>query len=152
MNKRSRLLWVPLTVLATASALSACGGGGYVTAKQLDRSKQGPASCESSCHDLGMRMAALVLVSSALPACVCQPLPVAPPGFTPAPAPAPAPAPQSVPQPAPPLAVPPPAPAPAAVNEGGSAAVGGFVAIAAAAAAANQQQRAHQPQSYPSHY
>lgn len=107
--------------IALACALAGCTPG-YVTADRLNRNDQGPYACDSRCHELGMRMGALVLVSDSLPACVCQPLPMA------------------MPQPAPPLPLPPPGQAPAAANEAGSGAVGGYVVVAAAAAAARQQQ------------
>ena len=43
-------------------------------ASELDRKEQGPSFCAARCHELGMRMGALVLVSDQLPGCVCQPL------------------------------------------------------------------------------
>ena len=47
---------------------------GYMKAGDLDRREQGPSFCEARCHELGMRMGALVLVGDSLPGCVCQPI------------------------------------------------------------------------------
>jgi hypothetical protein len=112
-----------------AGLLAGCTPG-YVTADKLASNDQGPSACDARCHELGMRMGALVLVSDNLPACVCQPMS------------------GGVPQPAPPLPPPPPGEAPAAANEAGSAAVGGYVVVAAAAAAARQQQQRQQQQRW----
>ncbi len=56
-----------------ASSLMACTPG-YMKASELDSKEQGPSFCAARCHELGMRMGALVLVSDQLPGCVCQPL------------------------------------------------------------------------------
>ena len=46
---------------------------GYVETADLERHNQGPRACQARCAEMGMEMGALVLVSNALPACVCQP-------------------------------------------------------------------------------
>lgn len=43
-------------------------------ASELESRGQGPSACIKSCEDIGMRMAALVLVGDTLPGCVCQPV------------------------------------------------------------------------------
>ena len=153
-------------VLLSALAFSACFGcrPGYIKASDLESKGQGPAACAKTCEDLGMRMAALVLVGDTLPGCVCQPLtvqapaPKAEPPVTPSaqvppsapvtpgtPAPAGAPAP-GTPAPAPPA----PSSASAAdgVSEGAAAATTGYVVIAAAVAAQQtQQERQRQSQT-----
>jgi hypothetical protein len=58
---------------ALATSLMACTPG-YMKASELDSKEQGPSFCDARCHELGMRMGALVLVSNELPGCVCQPL------------------------------------------------------------------------------
>jgi len=93
--------------------------------KDLDRLEQGPKDCAKRCEELGMKMAALVLVSNDLPGCVCEPVPA--PNAPNAPV----------------------DPGKAVSQEGASAAVAGEVVIAAAAAA-QQQQRQQQQQSYKS--
>src|SRR6478752_5058989 len=59
-------------------ALWACVGcqPGYMKASELESRGQGPSACAKSCEDIGMRMAAIVLVSNDLPGCVCQPVTV----------------------------------------------------------------------------
>ena len=63
-----------LLLLATGCAT------GYMKTEDLQREGQGPAGCETRCRQLGMQMGALVLVSRALPACVCVPQQVQGPG------------------------------------------------------------------------
>jgi hypothetical protein len=46
---------------------------GYMKADDLNRNEQGPTHCAARCHELGMEMGALVLVSNQLPGCVCLP-------------------------------------------------------------------------------
>jgi hypothetical protein len=120
---------------------------GYMKASDLESKGQGPSACAKSCEDLGMRMAALVLVGDTLPGCVCQPVTVQ----SPAPkvdAPAP-PSPASS-APAPANAAPPP-PAADAPSEGAAAATTGYVVIAAAIAA-QQTQQEQQRQASPVNY
>lgn len=150
-------------------ALGACLGcrPGYIRASDLESKGQGPAACAKTCEDLGMRMAALVLVGDTLPGCVCQPVTaqtLSPKGESPSPpsaAPAPAAtAPSGAPAPASPT--PPGAPAssngPAAegvgegVSEGAAAATTGYVVIAAAVAAQQTQQEQERQSSLPVHY
>jgi hypothetical protein len=105
--------------LLAVVALGLSGVGctpGYMTAKNLESRGQGPAACEKSCADLGMRMAALVLVGNELPGCVCQPLHV--------------------------QGAPLEAPKPSAESDSGAAAsTTGYVVLAAAAAARQQQEQ-----------
>jgi hypothetical protein len=42
-------------------------------ASDLELKEQGPSHCQARCHELGMEMGALVLVSDQMPGCVCQP-------------------------------------------------------------------------------
>lgn len=95
---------------------------GYMKASELESRGQGPAACEKSCSDLGMRMAALVLVGDQLPGCVCQPLHVEGAPATPGKAPE--------------------------ADQGAAASTTGYVVLAAAAAARQQQQQQQQQQSY----
>lgn len=106
--------WVAAVVVFGMS-FGACTPG-YMNASELNRKEQGPSHCAARCEQLGMRMAALVLVSDQLPGCVCEPL-----GR-------------------------PKASADGAADVGASAATTGYVVIAAAAAAARQQQVAQQQQ------
>ena len=69
----NRLFFAAL-VGAFATGLAACSPG-YMNASELQSKHQGPSDCEARCVELGMRMGALVLVSDALPGCVCQPKP-----------------------------------------------------------------------------
>ncbi|WP_437641393.1 hypothetical protein [Sorangium sp. So ce854] len=109
-------------VAVSALALSGCNRG-YQTAAELETAERGPTHCASSCHELGMRMSAFVLVDRGVAGCVCEPLhapPVAypaqpPTGAYPAPPPAGA-------YPAPPPAVPPPAAQPQSRASAGAAA------------------------------
>jgi hypothetical protein len=123
-----KILSVALGVGALVSGLVGCAPG-YIKASELEQNGQGPAACNKSCSELGMRMTAMVLVGDTVPGCVCQPVTVAP---------------------AAPLTAPPPAAqgtAPAAgAEQGAAASAGGFVVIAAAAAAARQQQLQQQHQ------
>ncbi|MEP7052123.1 MAG: hypothetical protein ABJB12_17290 [Pseudomonadota bacterium] len=67
-------VYLGLSILGLlASSLTACAPG-YMKASELDQKEQGPSFCDARCHELGMRMGALVLVSNDLPGCVCQPL------------------------------------------------------------------------------
>ena len=62
--------------MLAGSFLAAAAGGcapGYVKAADLESAKQGPQHCAARCHELGMEMGALVLVSNMMPGCVCQP-------------------------------------------------------------------------------
>lgn len=125
MNRR---LFSALTA-AFATGLAACSPG-YMNASELQSKHQGPSDCEARCVELGMRMGALVLVSDALPGCVCQPKPTA------AEAPKP-----------PPVEAPKPDPAPPAA----SAPIGSDVAVMTAAVAARvvqTQQQKQKQQSY----
>ena len=63
---------IEVAALAMVSGLAGCTPG-YMKAEDLDRQEQGPSHCAARCHELGMRMGALVLVSNQLPGCVCQP-------------------------------------------------------------------------------
>jgi hypothetical protein len=130
--------------MLSALALFALAGcrPGYIKASDLESKGQGPSACAKSCEELGMRMAALVLVGDTLPGCVCQPVTVQSP--TPkvdAPA-----VPPAVPSAAPSTTPPPP---PAA--EGAAAATIGYVVIAAAIAA-QQSQDAQKRQASPVNY
>jgi hypothetical protein len=58
--------------VAAGALLLGCSTG-YMKASDLKEKGRGPEDCQTSCHDLGMEMAALVLVSNNLPACVCTP-------------------------------------------------------------------------------
>ena len=60
-------------VVLSVLAATACTPG-YMKASELDKKEQGPSFCAARCHELGMRMGALVLVSNDLPGCVCQTL------------------------------------------------------------------------------
>lgn len=72
---RKRVVW-QAAVLAALPSLVGCGGG-YMKAEDLEAREQGPSHCASRCHELGMRMGALVLVSDQIPGCVCVPAGVA---------------------------------------------------------------------------
>ena len=128
-----RRFWVAAVVLVSVLGAVGCDHSGYVHAEDLENDGRGPTGCAKSCNDLGMRMAAMVLVSNQLPGCVCQPVVVYG-------------APRSS---AGPVVAPPPSPGAAndLDNSGAAAAVAGEVVIAAAAAAARQQQM-QQQQSY----
>jgi hypothetical protein len=162
MNNHPKCRWVRGVWLL---GLMACAGlgcrPGYLKASDLESSGQGPSACAKSCEDIGMRMAALVLVSNSVPGCVCQPVvttsnaavttrspdvPVTPKIDAPAPAPTEAPATPKV-----------DAPAPAsqslvdAPSDAAAAATTGFIVLAAAAAQHAQQEhlrRAQQQQNY----
>jgi hypothetical protein len=58
--------------LLVVFAVSGCAPG-YIKASDLDSREQGPQHCETRCHELGMKMGALVLVGDSMPGCVCQP-------------------------------------------------------------------------------
>ncbi len=122
MDKRG---WYWIRGLATVALLAQCGGAcaptGYLKADDLDNVGLGPAGCIKSCEDLGMRMAALVLVGRSMPGCVCQPLNVQ----------------TGTPQPRPSAA---PAATPAPI-EGAAASTTGYVVLAAAAAARQQEEQ-----------
>jgi hypothetical protein len=109
---------------------------GYLKASDLESSGQGPAACAKSCEELGMRMAALVLVSNSVPGCVCQPV------VGPAPAPkADVPAAPDAPKVDAPAPAAPSGPAASdAQSQGAAAATTGFIVLAAAAAAQQAQQ------------
>lgn len=129
---------------------------GYMKASDLESRGQGPSACAKSCEDIGMRMAALVLVSNDLPGCVCQPLTVqgAPPAASAAPlAPAPVPAPPAPAAPAPPSTAPSTPSAPTSdLPTGGAAAATAGYAVLAAAAAARQAQLERRRQAQPINY
>jgi hypothetical protein len=107
---------------------------GYIKADKLEAQGQGPSACAKSCEDLGMRMAALVLVGDDLPGCVCQPVTTRPPS-----APGPAVPPN---EPAPPGTM----PQPDSANEGAAASTTAYVVLAAAAAARERQRKQQQAQ------
>ncbi len=111
-----------------AAALAGCSPG-YMKASDLESKHQGPKDCEARCVELGMRMGALVLVSDAMPGCVCQPKPAA----SEAPKPSPG-----------------EAPKPDAAAQGAAAATMSYAVAAAAVAArvAQTQQQKQQQQSY----
>jgi hypothetical protein len=113
----TRFGWQGAAVLL---ALTAGCTPGYIKASQLEERGQGPAACAKSCEELGMRMAALVLVGNDLPGCVCQPLPVR--GASD------------------PQTASPPNAASSQFNDGAAASTTGYVVLAAAAAARQQQQ------------
>jgi hypothetical protein len=69
----AKRFFVAISLLSGVSLSVGCSSG-YMKASDLADKKRGPADCAESCHDLGMEMAALVLVSNALPACVCEPV------------------------------------------------------------------------------
>jgi hypothetical protein len=101
---------------------------GYQSPAELDRAKLGPGHCAKSCYELGMRMAALVLVESAAAGCVCEPLQGPPPppvGYPPAP--------------------PPGAPPPQHSSLGATGVAAGFVVIKARQAAAVAAASYHPP-------
>ncbi len=111
-----------------AVCVGACGRTGFSDRDQLETYGQGPSACVKSCEQLGMRMAALVLVGGSESGCVCQPLTMQPAGPLPAAVPD-----QSQ-----------------SVNDGAAASTTGYVVLAAAAAAAREQQdqqRRHAQQS-----
>ncbi|WP_433937082.1 hypothetical protein AB3662_20815 [Sorangium cellulosum] len=77
----------------SALALGGCNRG-YQTAAELEHAERGPTHCASSCHELGMRMSAFVLVDRGVAGCVCEPVqapaaayPVPPPAAPAAPPP-----------------------------------------------------------------
>lgn len=53
-------------------ALPACQQG-YKSADDLRADERGPEHCAQSCHELGMRMSAFVLVEHGTSGCVCAP-------------------------------------------------------------------------------
>lgn len=55
-------------------SLAACGPHGYARATELEERDQGPTGCSNRCTELGMEMAALVLVGPNMSGCVCQPV------------------------------------------------------------------------------
>ena len=59
-------------ILALACLVVGCAPG-YMKASELEDKEQGPGHCATRCHELGMDMGALVLVSNQLPGCVCVP-------------------------------------------------------------------------------
>jgi len=123
---------------------------GYLKASDLESSGQGPAACAKSCEEIGMRMAALVLVSNSVPGCVCQPV-VTPPSPPKAEAPA-APATPDAPKVDAPAPATPPGPAASdAQSQGAAAATTGFIVLAAAAAA-QQAQQEHERRSQQLNY
>ena len=117
------------------TGLAGCAPG-YMQASDLEAKHQGPSFCAARCEELGMRMAALVLVSDSLPGCVCQP--VYPQKGAPA-------------KGAPPATKPAPSEDEDAAAEGASAATTGYVVLAAAAAAARQQQQQQQQRTQQSY-
>lgn len=129
MDKRG---WYWGRGLVTVALLAQCGGAcaptGYIKADDLNSAGRGPAGCMKSCEDLGMRMAALVLVGSSLPGCVCQPLNVQ----------------TGTPQPQPSA---PPAATPAPI-EGAAASTTGYVVLAAAAARQQEEQQRQESQKH----
>lgn len=114
----TRFGWQGVAVLV---ALTTGCTPGYMKASQLEARGQGPTACAKSCDDLGMRMAALVLVGNELPGCVCQPLPVRGASSSEN---------ESLPH-----------AASSELNDGAAASTTGYVVLAAAAAARQQQQR-----------
>ena len=65
-------MWRGLCALIVVGALG-CAPHGFRTAEQLGQLGLGPADCARSCEELGMQMAALVLVQHSYSGCVCQP-------------------------------------------------------------------------------
>ncbi|WP_437786372.1 hypothetical protein [Sorangium sp. So ce1097] len=127
-------------VAVSALALGGCNRG-YQTAAELETAERGPTHCASSCHELGMRMSAFVLVDRGVAGCVCEPL-QAPPVAYPAPPPAggyPAPPPAGA-YPAPPPPVAPPAAPPQSRASAGAAA--GYAVLEAQRREHEQAQRA----------
>jgi hypothetical protein len=59
-------------ILALACPVAGCTPG-YMKPSDLEAKEQGPGHCAKRCHELGMDMGALVLVSDQLPGCVCVP-------------------------------------------------------------------------------
>jgi len=104
-------------VLVLGAGLVGCAPG-YIKSSDLEAREQGPAACNKSCKELGMRMTALVLVGDQQPGCVCQPL----------------------------ITEGAPAPAAATTEQGAAASTTGFVVIAAAAAAQRQAELERQQQ------
>ena len=117
MKILKRVTVIALSAFA-AFGVAACTPG-YMKVDDLNRREQGPDHCAARCHELGMEMGAMVLVSNQLPGCVCTP-----------------------------RSAPPPAPstdvqtkgATDAPQEGAAAATTGYAVVLAAAAAAHQQQ------------
>jgi hypothetical protein len=73
MNSLAKRVFVIVSLISGASVSVGCNHG-YMKAEDLTHQKRGPADCVASCHELGMEMGALVLVSDRLPACVCEPV------------------------------------------------------------------------------
>ncbi len=119
-SRRGRGVVAVTLVALLAQGVWGCAQTGYIKADDLETSGRGPSGCMKSCEDLGMRMAALVLVSNSIPGCVCQPINV---------------------QGAPPQPNAPAANAPAQLDGGAAASTTGYVVLAAAAAAQQQQQQ-----------
>ncbi|WP_437738074.1 hypothetical protein [Sorangium sp. So ce1335] len=120
----------------TVVALGGCNRG-YQTAAELETAERGPTHCASSCHELGMRMSAFVLVDRGVAGCVCEPV-QAPAGAYPAPPPAGAPPAGAY--PAPPPAGAPPAAQPQSRASAGAAA--GYAVLEAQRRQEEQAQRA----------
>ncbi|WP_437971848.1 hypothetical protein WMF04_22255 [Sorangium sp. So ce260] len=135
MGHRSAFVLAFMAVAALA--LGGCNRG-YQTAAELESAERGPTHCASSCHELGMRMSAFVLVDRAVAGCVCEPV------QAPA-APYPAPPPAGAPPVAPPPAGAPPAAPPQSRTS--AAAAAGYAVIEAHRKQGEEQQalRATQP-------
>jgi hypothetical protein len=73
MTSLAKRVFALVSLISGASFSVGCSHG-YMRAEDLSHAKRGPEDCVASCHDLGMEMGALVLVSDTLPACVCQPV------------------------------------------------------------------------------
>ena len=67
-----RLRYITLSCLILFAQVG-CGRG-YASARDLESAERGPAQCGQSCHELGMRMAAFVLVQNNVSGCVCEPV------------------------------------------------------------------------------
>lgn len=50
---------------------------GFASTESLEQAGLGPTACAQSCRDMGMEMAAIVLVQHSYSGCVCQPTPSA---------------------------------------------------------------------------
>jgi hypothetical protein len=71
MTRRSTVI-VSIAAAIAGVASAACAPG-YMKPDQLEAREQGPRHCAMRCHEFGMRMGALVMVSDRLPGCVCVP-------------------------------------------------------------------------------
>ena len=67
-----RSVVLTLSLVSIATTAGGCYRG-YASASDLESSERGPADCHQSCEDLGMRMAAFVLVQNNVSGCVCEP-------------------------------------------------------------------------------